>query len=139
LCQKRTSARYSIISSARPIFQIDRQLVFSRRLYRQVGWLLALEDAINGAGRPAILVDKVGVHTRSGRLQPRSSHPDRSTAIGGELQMMIRPRCTNANGLPVTISPPLELLANAMIARSISLVSRILIALASIPNDDAAA
>jgi hypothetical protein len=33
--------------------------VFGRRLYRQVGWLLALDDAINVAGCPAILVDQV--------------------------------------------------------------------------------
>jgi hypothetical protein len=29
-------------------FKIDHQLVFGRRLHRQVGWLLALEDAVGG-------------------------------------------------------------------------------------------
>jgi hypothetical protein len=41
-------------------FQIDHQLVFGRRLHRQVGRLLALEDAIDIASRAAELVDCVG-------------------------------------------------------------------------------
>ena len=31
--------------------QVDHEFVFGRRLHRQVGWLLALEDAIDVAGR----------------------------------------------------------------------------------------
>ena len=32
-------------------FEVDHQLVLGRRLHRQVGWLLALEDAIDIACR----------------------------------------------------------------------------------------
>src|SRR5215467_11973835 len=39
--------------------EIDRQLVFGRRLYRQIGWLLAFEDAIDIAGRPSVLVEVI--------------------------------------------------------------------------------
>ena len=39
-------------------FEIDYQLVFGRRLHRQVGWLLALEDAVDIAGRAPVLVDR---------------------------------------------------------------------------------
>ena len=37
-------------------FQVDDQLELGRRLHRQVGGLLALEDAIDIAGRAAVLV-----------------------------------------------------------------------------------
>jgi hypothetical protein len=42
--------------SAFAVFEIDRQLVFDRRLHRQVGRLLALEDAIDVTGRSTILI-----------------------------------------------------------------------------------
>src|SRR6202048_3502687 len=35
-------------------FQVNHQLVFGRRLDREVGGLLALEDAIDVAGRPPV-------------------------------------------------------------------------------------
>src|SRR5207248_10740734 len=41
-------------------FEIDGQLVLSRRLNRHIGWLLALEDAIDISGRAPVLVDQVG-------------------------------------------------------------------------------
>src|SRR5262245_27412572 len=40
--------------------EIDHQLVLCRHLHRKIGWLLALEDAINIAGCGAVLVDIVG-------------------------------------------------------------------------------
>ena len=39
--------------------EIDRKLVLGRRLHRQVGRLLALEDTIDVAGRAAKLVDEI--------------------------------------------------------------------------------
>jgi hypothetical protein len=63
--------RYSITSSAgeqsrRHIeaerlggLEFDHQLVFYRRLYRQVGGLLALEDAMDIAGRLPEIVDEI--------------------------------------------------------------------------------
>ena len=63
---------HSITSSARPStvggmvkpqrlggLEVDDQLVLGRRLHRQVGRLLALEDAINVAGSAAKLVAKI--------------------------------------------------------------------------------
>src|SRR5262249_15158467 len=40
--------------------QVDHELVFGRRLYRKVGRLLALEDAIDVARRGPVLVDAIG-------------------------------------------------------------------------------
>src|SRR6266508_3353391 len=39
--------------------EVEHQLVLGRRLHRKVGWLLALEDAIDIAGRAAVLVGKI--------------------------------------------------------------------------------
>src|SRR5262245_15042484 len=39
--------------------KVDHQLVLGRRLHRQVGWLLALEDAVDVTSRPAVRVDYV--------------------------------------------------------------------------------
>ena len=40
--------------------QIDCQVEFVWRLNRQIGWPLALEDAVDVAGRAAVLVDRSG-------------------------------------------------------------------------------
>ena len=39
--------------------EVDHQLVLGRRLHRQVGGLLALEDAVDVAGGAAVLVDPI--------------------------------------------------------------------------------
>ena len=39
--------------------EVDHQLVLGRRLHRQVGRLLALEDAVDVAGRAPVLVDAI--------------------------------------------------------------------------------
>jgi len=39
--------------------EVEHQLVFGRRLHRKVGWLLALEDAIDVASRAPELVDRI--------------------------------------------------------------------------------
>ena len=64
---------YSITSSARAStiggtvkaeclrgLEVDDQLVLVRQLHRQIGWLLALEDAVDIAGGLPELVDDVG-------------------------------------------------------------------------------
>jgi len=48
-------------------FEVDQQLVFGRSLHRQVGGLLAFEDAIDVAGRAPVLVDRISGTRRSGR------------------------------------------------------------------------
>ena len=40
--------------------EVDHQLVLGRRLHRQVGRLLALEDAVDVAGGAPVLVDEIG-------------------------------------------------------------------------------
>ena len=40
-------------------FEIDYQLILCRRLHRQIGRLLALEDAIDVTGGAAVLIDRV--------------------------------------------------------------------------------
>ena len=40
-------------------FEIDHQFELGRRLHRQVGRLLALEDAVNVAGCAPVLVDEI--------------------------------------------------------------------------------
>ena len=40
--------------------EVDDQLVLGRRLHRQVGRLLALEDAIDVAGRAPVLIGQIG-------------------------------------------------------------------------------
>ena len=63
---------YSMTSSARAssvggtssprafaVFRLITQLVFGRRLHREVGGLLALEDAIDVAGSLPVLVDQI--------------------------------------------------------------------------------
>ena len=39
--------------------EVDDKLVLGRRLHRQVGGLLALEDAVDIAGRAPVLVDEI--------------------------------------------------------------------------------
>ena len=66
-------APYSITSSARREqrgrhgeaerlrgLEVDHHFVLGRRLHRQISWLLALEDAVDIAGRAPVLVDEIG-------------------------------------------------------------------------------
>src|SRR6266496_3159014 len=39
--------------------EIDDQLVLDRRLYRQIGWLFAFENAIDVTGRTSVPVDLI--------------------------------------------------------------------------------
>ncbi len=39
--------------------EVDDQFVLGWRLHRQIGWLLALEDAIDVAGRAPVLIDQI--------------------------------------------------------------------------------
>jgi hypothetical protein len=41
-------------------FQIDYKLIFDGRLHWKIGRLLALEDAIDIAGRTAVLIGEIG-------------------------------------------------------------------------------
>jgi len=84
--------------------QIDHQLVFGRRLHRQVGRLLAPEDAVDVAGGSPVLIDKirpVGHQPAGGRHIARDVH-------GGKLVPRRR-------GKPDTESRPAPLLDEPLI------------------------
>jgi hypothetical protein len=55
--------------SAFAVSRLMTSSYFGRRLHRQVGWLLALEDAIYVPGRKPVLVDDVGPIDSSGHRQ----------------------------------------------------------------------
>src|SRR5262249_35652947 len=56
--------------------EIDQQLILGRRLHRQVGGLLSLEDAVHIPGRATVLIDEI----RAVRDE---------TARGGEVAVVI--------------------------------------------------
>jgi hypothetical protein len=61
--------------------EVDHQLVFGRRLHRQIGRLLALEDAIDIAGRATVLVDHIvpiGDKAAAGAPRARIAPPQAS-------------------------------------------------------------
>ena len=144
---------YSITSSARASsvrrhgeaerlggLEVDHQLVLGRRLHRQIGRLLALEDAIDVAGRAPVLVDRNQAHRRSGRRRRRRSDRSRPRAAcaGPPARRSDRDERA-ANALAVTIRPPFGERAKAATARSISPASRTLTGLTSTPSDGATA
>ena len=61
--------------------EVDDQLVLGWRLHRQVGWLLALEDAIDVAGGTPERGRPDRVRKRSGRRHSRRCGPCRPPAI----------------------------------------------------------
>ena len=69
--------------------EIDDKLILRRRLHRHVGWLLALEDAVDVAGRAPVLIDpirpigdqaaggdEVAIEVDRGQLVPRRKRDD---------------------------------------------------------------
>ena len=86
--------------------EVDDQLVLGRRLHRQVGWLLALEDAVDVAGRLPVLVDQIwpvgdqatARRRSSGRGRPRAAVP----GCQRDNQIAMKPPPTRS----VTIRPP---------------------------------
>src|SRR5215467_7053786 len=64
--------------------KIDRQLVLSRRLHRHVGGLLALEDAVDVAGRAPILVDKISsIRDQTAARDKLAAEVDRGQSVAG--------------------------------------------------------
>ena len=100
--------------------EVDYQLVLGRCLHGQVGWLLALEDAVDIGRRAPVLVDPI----RTIRDQAAIGDKDRVRIDGGQFVPGCKPddqiamdRCKRAAG---TIRPPFEERANAVTVRSIS-------------------
>ena len=120
--------------------EVDHQLVLGRRLHRQVGGLLALEDAIDVAGRAPVLVDQIRpIGDQAAAGDEEAVGIDRGQPVPGRQRddqiAMKRPSVA----LAVTIRPPFGARANAATARSISPASRTSIGLTSTPSDGATA
>ena len=64
--------------------EIDHQFVLGRRLHRQVGGLLALEDAVDVAGRAPVLVDVIGPVGNQAAGGDEVAVADRPRAVDGE-------------------------------------------------------
>ena len=120
-------------------FDIDDEFVFGRRLHRQIGGILALENSIDIAGGAPELVDEIGPigdqaaagDVEAGVEDRRQPVPERQR--DDQLAMDRRRRA------PVTIRPPLGSCANAVMSRSISPASRRSIGRNSTPSDGATA
>ena len=119
--------------------EIYDQLVLGRRLHRQVGGLLALEDAIDVAGRAPVLVDEIRPigHQAAGGDEQAVGVDSGQSVPGGERDDQIAVNLRQR--LAVTIRPPFEARAKAAMARSISPASRTLTGVTSTPSDGAAA
>src|SRR5215467_13282437 len=119
--------------------EIDHQLILGRRLHRQVGRLLALENAIDVAGRAAVLIvviRPIGDQPAGFDVEPFDT--DRGKSV---LDCQLREQMTMAaaDALPVTIRPPFGRRAKAAMSRSISFGSRTLIGVTSTPSVGATA
>src|SRR6266404_4040707 len=93
--------------------QINDQFVLSRRLHWQVAWLLALEDAVDVAGRLPVLFDLIG---------PVADQTAGSLCWAASVTISVR--CIAVGTLGSTIRPSLDPRANAVIACSMSRASR---------------
>jgi hypothetical protein len=124
--------------SARAVLRLY-QLVLGRVLHRQIGRLLALEDAIDVAGRSPVrrnVIRAVGDQTAAAGEVRGSVHGGQMVA-GRKRDDQIA--MNNDDGDPTMIRPPFGTCANAMTARSISTGSRTSIGRNSTPNDGATA
>ena len=64
--------------------EINRQIVLGRRLHRQVGRLLALEDAVDVAGGAPVLVDVIRpIGDQAARGDERAFVVDRGQFVPG--------------------------------------------------------
>ena len=88
--------------------EVDHQFVLGRRLHRQVGWLLALEDAVHVAGAAAILVNDVGSigDQAAGRREVANRVDRGSRCRAASVAITSRWRCADEGG-PTMISPSL--------------------------------
>ncbi len=146
-------AAYSITSSARAssdggtsrpsalaVLRLSTSLVLGRRLHRQVGRLLALEDAVDVAGRAPVLVDVIRpIGDQAAGGDEGAFEVDRGQLVPGRQRddqiAMNAPPTRSA----VTIRPPFGERAKAATARSISPASRMLTGLTSTLSDGATA
>src|SRR5262249_40234988 len=117
---------------------VKNQLVFGRRLHGQVSGFLPPEDAIDVAGRAAVLVEVVEA------VGDQATAHDMNAVGIDRRQPVPRRKCDGQRCLstppPVAaIKPPFGSLANATIARSIAPASWVSIGRSSPPSDGATA
>jgi hypothetical protein len=112
---------------------VDRQFVLRRRLHRQVGRLLTLEDTIDIGGRLSVLLDLIG----SIGDQTAGSYEETQEVDRGQLELR-RKRddqiAMKERRREITTRPPLPERAKADRVRLISSASRTLIGIASMPR-----
>src|SRR5215216_617764 len=119
--------------------EIDDQFVLGRRLHRQVGRLLALEDAVDVSSRAPKLVEEIrAIGNQAAGGDEVAFIVDTGQPVAGG-QRDDRSRCTAAAGLAVTIRPLFAERAKVAMARSISATSRTLTGLTSTLNAGATA
>jgi hypothetical protein len=112
--------------------EIDHQFVLCRRLHRQLGRLLALEDAVDVAGGVPVLVKQIGpIRNQAAAIDHGSPE------VNCGQSMPCRERRNQLAMPPVTIRPLFGARANSVTARSISPVSCALTAVNSTPSDGA--
>ena len=139
-----SSARASSVGgtsrpSAFAVLRLITSLVLGRRLHRQVGRLLALEDAVDVAGRAPVLVDDIRpVGDQAAGGDEGAIAVDRGQLVPGR-QRDDQIAMTLRRAPAVTIRPPFGERAKAATARSISPASRTLIGLTSTLSDGATA
>ena len=126
--------------SALAVLRLIDQLVLGRRLHRQVGRLLALEDAIDIAGRAPVLVDQIrSVGDQAAAGDEEAVGVDRGQSVPGRQRddqiAMNDCQCARRARSGRHSSER----AKAVTARSISPASRTSTGLSSTPNDGATA
>ena len=118
--------------------EVDDKLILCRRLHRHIGWLVALEDAVDVARRAAIQIDAVRpIGEQAAGSNERAIEVDRWELVPRRKRNDQIAR--NAGPPAVKIKPPFGDRAKALTARSISLASRLLNELTSTLSDGATA
>src|SRR6516165_9472069 len=119
--------------------EIDNEFVLRWRLHRQVGRILALEDAIDVSCRAAVLVDPIRPerHQAAAGDEVAPAVDRGQSVLGRQLDdhITMHPLRRRAR----TIKPPFAGRASAVMACSISPASRTLIGRTSTPSDGAKA
>src|SRR5262249_25756564 len=128
------------IESERPRgLEVDHQLVLGRRLNRQLGWLLAFQDAVDVAGGAPELIDEIrAIGHQAAGVDEDTIVVDRGQLVAGRQlddQVAMKPY----RPPPVTIRPPFGVRAKAATARSISAAPLTLTGLTSTRSDGATA
>ena len=118
--------------------EVDHQFVLGRRLHRQVGRLLALEDAVDVAGRPPVLVDQIRpIGDQAAAGDEEADGVDRGQLCRAASAMIRLAMKRRRRDSPSRSGRHSGSAAKSVMARSISPASRTSTGLNSTPNDGA--